>query len=152
MGLGGTDPQKKGRRILSVKRRMPEEELCADLPVEFQSYLKAAKALGFRERPPYEEYRAMFRDLFVRSGFAYDYRFDWTEVRAKPAMFLTPRVWRRMETGHVHARKIVSVVKNARLVPPEPKTPKRKEVTKDEKRMSRIPRALLCGAEQIIQS
>jgi casein kinase 1 len=43
--------------------------------------MESVRSLKFADRPEYEEYRAMFRELFLKCGYAYDYRFDWNELR-----------------------------------------------------------------------
>jgi len=38
--------------------------------------------LRFDDKPDYSYLRKLFRDLFVREGFQYDYVFDWSVQRA----------------------------------------------------------------------
>ena len=33
--------------------------------------------MKFDEEPHYSEYRELFRNLFISSGFTYDYKYDW---------------------------------------------------------------------------
>ena len=54
------------------------EALCRGLPNEFAIYLKYVRSLGFDDQPSYRYLRKIFRDLFAREGFQYDYVFDWT--------------------------------------------------------------------------
>ena len=54
------------------------ESLTRGLPGEICSYINYCKNLGFEDRPDYGHLRRLFRDLFVREGFDYDYMFDWT--------------------------------------------------------------------------
>jgi hypothetical protein len=35
------------------------------------------RALEFEDKPDYTGLRNIFRDLFYRLGFEYDYQFDW---------------------------------------------------------------------------
>ena len=44
-------------------------------------YLNYIRSLRFDDRPDYSYLRKLFRDLFVREGYAYDYVFDWTIVK-----------------------------------------------------------------------
>lgn len=37
------------------------------------------KKLSFEEKPDYNYLRNMFKDLFRKSGFEYDYNYDWTK-------------------------------------------------------------------------
>ena len=47
------------------------------MPIEFVSYMKRVRALKFEERPDYDGLRLLFKDLFYRNGFEYDYNYDW---------------------------------------------------------------------------
>ncbi len=49
--------------------------------VEFAHYLKYCKGLGFEEKPDYLHLRQLFRNLFHRQGFTYDYVFDWNLLK-----------------------------------------------------------------------
>ena len=42
------------------------------------TYFNYIRSLRFDERPDYSHLRKLFRDLFVREGFVYDYAYDWT--------------------------------------------------------------------------
>lgn len=52
--------------------------LCRGFPQEFSIYLNYVRSLRFDDKPDYSYLRKLFRDLFVREGFQYDYVFDWT--------------------------------------------------------------------------
>jgi hypothetical protein len=41
------------------------------------------KTLKFEERPDYKFMRRLFRDLFDRVGFSWDYNFDWCNFELK---------------------------------------------------------------------
>lgn len=56
----------------------PTELLCRGFPSEFAIYLNYTRSLRFDDKPDYSYLRKLFRDLFVREGFQYDYVFDWT--------------------------------------------------------------------------
>jgi serine/threonine protein kinase len=68
--------------ILQKKMEMTIEEVCEGVPNEFAEFFRVVKGLAFEEDPPYAEFRAMFRELFVREGFVYDYQYDWTGMVA----------------------------------------------------------------------
>ena len=57
--------------------------LCKGYPVEFSKYLGQCRNLKFDERPNYSEIRAMFKDLFQRSGYKNDYQYDWVILGEK---------------------------------------------------------------------
>ena len=54
------------------------EVLCRGFPDEFAIFLNYTRSLRFYDKPDYAYMRKLFRDLFVREGFQYDYVFDWT--------------------------------------------------------------------------
>lgn len=58
--------------------------LCDGIPKEFEMLLNCARCLDFEEDPDYNGYRAMFRDLFIRLGFEYDYDFCWSSETMRP--------------------------------------------------------------------
>ncbi|EAY20062.1 Casein kinase I, putative [Trichomonas vaginalis G3] len=63
--------------VSEIKQSTPIEELCYDLPEEFGMFLQEVRALQFEEEPNYVKYREMVRNLFIKSGFVYNYKFDW---------------------------------------------------------------------------
>ena len=69
--------QKYGR-IMEKKMTTPTEILYRGFPNEFAIYLNFTRSLRFDDKPDYSYLRKIFRDLFVREGFQYDYVFDWT--------------------------------------------------------------------------
>lgn len=56
----------------------PTEFLCRGFSNEFAIYLNYCRSLRFDDKPDYSYLRKLFRDLFVREGFQYDYVFDWS--------------------------------------------------------------------------
>lgn len=56
----------------------PTEVLCRGFPNEFAIFLDYSRSLRYDEKPDYVYCRQLFRDLFVREGFKYDYIFDWS--------------------------------------------------------------------------
>jgi hypothetical protein len=41
------------------------------------------RGLKFEEKPDYNHLRRMFKDLFNRMGYEYDYNYDWTLLEKK---------------------------------------------------------------------
>jgi serine/threonine protein kinase len=77
-------------KILEKKRLTSFESLCEGFPSEFVTYFQMVRQLKFEEEPPYAAFRAMFRNLFLRCRFTYDYKYDWSSgsvrVSFKPPM------------------------------------------------------------------
>jgi casein kinase I family protein HRR25 len=84
----------------------PTELLCRGFPNEFAIYLNYCRSLRFDDKPDYSYLRKLFRDLFVREAFQYDYVFDWSiqtqrgaaaaAEESAPAAAPAPRASRRV--------------------------------------------------------
>jgi len=66
----------------------PIEELCKGFP-EFTTYLSYCRSLRFDDKPDYSYLRQLFRNLFHRQGFTYDYVFDWNMLKFSGQRFDT---------------------------------------------------------------
>ncbi|KFZ22832.1 hypothetical protein V502_02689, partial [Pseudogymnoascus sp. VKM F-4520 (FW-2644)] len=77
-GLKAATEKQKNNRIMEKKMTTPTEVLCRGFPNEFAIYLNYTRSLRFYGKPDYFYLRKIFRDLFIREGFHYDYVFDWT--------------------------------------------------------------------------
>jgi len=80
-GVRAATKKQKYDKICEKKTGTPLETLCKGMPPEFAMFLKYVRGLRFDEKPDYACLRKMFRDLFVREQYAYDYMFDWTIMR-----------------------------------------------------------------------
>lgn len=56
--------------------------------VEFSNYLGYCRSLRFDDRPDYQYLRQLFRNLFHRQAFSYDYMFDWNNLKFVSATFM----------------------------------------------------------------
>ena len=77
-GLKAATKKQKYDCIMEKKMTTPTEYLCRGFPNEFAIYLNYCRSLRFDDKPDYSYLRKLFRDLFVREGFQYDYVFDWS--------------------------------------------------------------------------
>ena len=77
-GLKAATKKQKYDRIMEKKMTTPTDMLCRGFPNEFGIFLNYTRALRFDDKPDYSYLRKLFRDLFVREGFQYDYVFDWS--------------------------------------------------------------------------
>uniref|UniRef100_A0A8C9PEK5 Casein kinase 1 gamma 2 n=1 Tax=Spermophilus dauricus TaxID=99837 RepID=A0A8C9PEK5_SPEDA len=50
---------------------------CPPSAEEMATYLRYVRRLDFFEKPDYDYLRKLFSDLFDRSGFVFDYEYDW---------------------------------------------------------------------------
>uniref|UniRef100_A0A060TAH5 non-specific serine/threonine protein kinase n=1 Tax=Blastobotrys adeninivorans TaxID=409370 RepID=A0A060TAH5_BLAAD len=85
-GLKAQTKKQKYDRIMEKKMTTSAEALTRGLPSEFTSFLNYARSLRFDDKPDYLYMRKLFRDLFVRQSYRYDYVFDWNLLKsqAKP--------------------------------------------------------------------
>eukprot|EP00730_Choanoeca_flexa_P019869 TRINITY_DN9718_c0_g1_i3.p2 TRINITY_DN9718_c0_g1~~TRINITY_DN9718_c0_g1_i3.p2 ORF type:complete len:135 (+),score=33.03 TRINITY_DN9718_c0_g1_i3:238-642(+) len=77
-GLKAGTKKQKYERISEKKIGTPIEVLCKGFPSEFATYLNFCRSLRFDDKPNYSYLRQLFRNLFHREGYVYDYVFDWT--------------------------------------------------------------------------
>lgn len=84
-GLKAANKKQKYDKICQKKMATSVESLCKSHPTEFTSYFQHCKSLGFDDRPDYAYLKGLFRDLFIREGFQYDYVFDWTILKYQQA-------------------------------------------------------------------
>ena len=46
-------------------------------PKEYTNFLNYSRKLKFEEKPDYQHLITMFRELFIREGFEFDFMYDW---------------------------------------------------------------------------
>lgn len=80
-GLRAATKKQKYQKISDRKVSTPINELCRNYPPEFATYLRYCRSLRFDDRPDYAYLRGLFRDLYVREGYADDAIFDWTLMK-----------------------------------------------------------------------
>ncbi|XP_033095295.1 casein kinase I-like isoform X1 [Anneissia japonica] len=80
-GLKAATKRQKYEKISEKKMSTPIETLCKGYPSEFSTYLNYTRSLRFDEKPDYSYLRQLFRNLFHRQGFTYDYVFDWNMLK-----------------------------------------------------------------------
>ncbi len=82
-GLKANNKRDKYERIKEKKLTTSIEVLCKGYPAEFTKYLSTCRNLRFDERPNYSQMRNMFKELFNKSGYKYDYQYDWVILAEK---------------------------------------------------------------------
>ncbi|KAK8939378.1 Casein kinase I isoform delta-like [Platanthera guangdongensis] len=82
-GLKAGTKKQKYEKISDKKVSTSIEALCRDQPTEFASYFHYCRSLRFDDKPDYAYLKRLFRDLFIRQGFQFDYMFDWTVLKGK---------------------------------------------------------------------
>lgn len=90
-GLKAATKKQKYDKICEKKLSTPIEVLCKSHPVEFASYIHYCHSLTFDQRPDYGFLKRLFRDLFSREGYEFDYIFDWTIIKFQQAQKSRPQ-------------------------------------------------------------
>ena len=80
-GLRAATKKQKYQKISDRKVSTPINDLCKNYPPEFATYLRYCRSLRFDDRPDYAYLRGLFRDLYLREGYADDCIFDWTLMK-----------------------------------------------------------------------
>ncbi|XWS58413.1 hypothetical protein CRYUN_Cryun08bG0032000 [Craigia yunnanensis] len=80
-GLKAGTKKQKYDKISEKKMLTPVEVLCRSYPSEFISYFHYCRSLRFEDKPDYPYLKRLFRDLFIREGYQFDYVFDWTILK-----------------------------------------------------------------------
>ncbi|CAM6115313.1 unnamed protein product [Calypogeia fissa] len=80
-GLKAGTKKQKYEKISEKKMSTAIEALCKSYPSEFASYFHYCRSLRFDDKPDYAYLKRIFRDLFIREGFQFDYVFDWTILK-----------------------------------------------------------------------
>ena len=88
-GLKAAIKKQKYEKISEKKMSTPIEVLCKGFPPEFVTYFQLCRSLRFEDKPDYSYVRKLFRDLFIREGYQYDYVFDWTILKYQQTQALT---------------------------------------------------------------
>lgn len=89
-GLKAGTKKQKYEKISDKKISTSIEALCRGYPSEFASYFHYCRSLRFDDKPDYAYLKRIFRDLFIREGFQFDYVFDWTILKYQQSQLATP--------------------------------------------------------------
>ncbi|XP_074268206.1 casein kinase 1-like protein 2 [Silene latifolia] len=89
-GLKAGNKKQKYERISEKKVSTSIEALCRGYPTEFASYFHYCRSLRFDDKPDYAYLKRIFRDLFIREGFQFDYVFDWTILKYQQSQIVAP--------------------------------------------------------------
>jgi len=66
--------------VLTLSRSLHDSVNCC-VPAELATYLNFCRSLRFDDKPDYSYLRQLFRNLFHKQGFTYDYVFDWNMLK-----------------------------------------------------------------------
>ena len=77
-GIQAKDKKEKMKKIYNKKKFINLEDLCKGCPKEFLTYMKYCKKLRYYEKPDYYYLKQLFRKLFKKKGYKFDYKYNWT--------------------------------------------------------------------------
>ncbi|XP_010469571.1 PREDICTED: casein kinase 1-like protein 5 [Camelina sativa] len=97
-GLKAANKKQKYDKISEKKVSTSIETLCRGHPTEFASYFHYCRALRFEDKPDYAYLKRLFRNLFTREGFQFDFVFDWTVLKYQQSQCTNPP-----PHAHVHS-------------------------------------------------
>ncbi|XP_017623929.1 uncharacterized protein LOC108467706 isoform X1 [Gossypium arboreum] len=80
-GLKAGTKKQKYDKISEKKMVTPVEVLCKSYPSEFVSYFHYCRSLRFEDKPDYSYLKRLFRELFIREGYQFDFVYDWTILK-----------------------------------------------------------------------
>ncbi|KAL6845362.1 hypothetical protein ACP4OV_024857 [Aristida adscensionis] len=108
-GLKAGTKKQKYEKISEKKVATSIQALCCGYPTEFASYFHYCRSLRFDDKPDYSYLKRLFRDLFIREGFQFDYAFDWTILKYQQSQIATapPRAVAMVQDNlgwHLHYR------------------------------------------------
>ena len=83
-GIPARTKKEKYEKIRDKKLSTQIEQLTKNLPEEISLYLNYCRSLKFEEKPDIGYLRKLFKDLFYRMGYEYDYVFDWMVRKPNP--------------------------------------------------------------------
>ena len=83
-GLEADNRNEKIKMIQGKKEAFDNSQLSDEVPRELVLYFDHIRSMGLNEKPRYAYLRKIFRDLFVRRGFAYDHVYDWSICMRSP--------------------------------------------------------------------
>jgi serine/threonine protein kinase len=81
--MRANNKKEKYQKIMEKKLGTTIESLCKGFPNEFVTFLSYSRNLKFEDKPDYGYLRNLLKDLFVKSGYEWDYQYDWNILARK---------------------------------------------------------------------
>lgn len=83
-GLRAHSKEQKYQKIKESKVNTAIDTLCLGYPEEMALYMRHCRNLGFDATPNYDYLRRLFKDLYNKCQFEFDFIFDWTIQKFRP--------------------------------------------------------------------
>ena len=100
--------EERNNKILEKKMEISTQELCSELPEEFEKIIDYVKNLEYTQLPDYEMIRGYFNKMLRKSNNKFDYIYDWTTVQDKK-MRKTGTSRSDLESSHNKKKTIFSI-------------------------------------------
>ena len=71
------DKHKKKELIYSIKKNYNLSNLCSNIPIEFEYYIKYVQILLFKEKPDYKYLINLFKNILKKNNLTEDNEYDW---------------------------------------------------------------------------
>jgi serine/threonine protein kinase len=82
-GIQVKTKEERYKKILKKKIEISPEELCENLPQEFEKYIDYTRNLEYLEEPDYAMLRELFNSILRKDHAKFDFIYDWTTAEEK---------------------------------------------------------------------
>ncbi|CAF0789027.1 unnamed protein product [Adineta ricciae] len=77
MSIKMSHRKKRNEKLMEIKESLTANELCKDLPYEFELFYKYSRTLSYTQRPDYGYLRNLFLAVINSLNETFDYIYDW---------------------------------------------------------------------------
>jgi casein kinase 1 len=126
-GLKASTQKKRYQSIRNVKSGTPIDVLCKGFPIEFATYISYCRNLYFVDVPDYSYLRKLFRDLFVKLEYKWDYIYDWIAPASESRSVYSTDTSRTLmeETKEQREKRVIALIEPMKRPLPQPVTLKK---------------------------
>jgi len=76
----------KYEKIAEKKMEIAMSKLCHGLPGEFAAYMSYVKGLDFEQTPDYKYLKGLFKAIFARNSYEFDYVYNWINLKQREVL------------------------------------------------------------------
>jgi casein kinase I family protein HRR25 len=80
-GMRAKTKKEKYQKIMDKKIATTPDEICKTFPEEFIVYFQYCRGLQFEEKPDYNYLRSLFKIIFDKFNYQYDFKYDWILIK-----------------------------------------------------------------------
>ena len=110
-GYVSNSKEDKYYKITEIKKKTTAEELCENLPKQFEQYIIYTRNLKYEATPDYNYLKNIFHSLLKQNNWTFDYYYDWdvnkvynTEIKDKKTGNQIPKICNQIK-GLINERK-----------------------------------------------